>query len=485
MRRVFGALLGSALAVAVEASDGFASLSAYGAYGTRNPYLQSQRLVGLFEGSLDLGSHMRVHGQAYLETDAEDALEPGQPSQRNRSQASRRWLMHAGGAAEIEELYADTRIAGWDFRVGKQQTVWGGSDGLKVLDIVNPQSFREFILDDYERSRIPLWSLAALRPFGERNSFELLLIPDLTFHDIPEPGALFEITSPQLTPQGGLQSASSLDLLVERIADSLLGDAESLDPVLAPLAPLLLPLAGVADPLLTPALIDLLTPRIVERTERPDSPLRHPEFGARLRGGFGGFEGALCALRHYADIPTASVDLQAERVDVRRRYLRTHSFGGQLSHPAGALLLRFEGVYSTRASLPALDLRGDGLSAVARSYGAVLGADLPVRDAGLVSLQLGQLGLITDERHYDVPDRNPFATLLWRDEILPNRLTGEVYSAVSLERGDLMLRTRLLWNLSDALLLRLGLDGFEGRSQGVFGQFDDRDRVSLELSWSI
>ncbi len=172
-------------------------------------------------------------------------------------------------------------------------------------------------------------------------------------------------------------------------------------------------------------------------------------------------------------------------VDVRRRYLRTHSFGGQLSHPAGALLLRFEGVYSTRASLPALDLRGDGLSAVARSYGAVLDADLPVRDAGLVSLQLGQLGLITDERHYDVPDRNPFATLLWRDEILPNRLTGEVYSAVSLERGDLMLRTRLLWMLSDALLLRLGLDGFEGRSQGVFGQFDDRDRVSLELSWSI
>lgn len=482
---LLGALLGSTPAFVAAAAEGFASLSAYGAYGAQHPHPQSQRLVGLFEGSLDLGSGLRVHGQAYFEIDTEDELEPGQSGQRNRSQASRRWLIDQGGAAELDELYVDARIADWDLRIGKQQTVWGTSDGLKVLDIVNPQSFREFILDDYERSRIPLWSIAAVRPFGERNSLELLLIPDLTFHDIPEPGALFEITSPQLTPQGGLQSTSSLDLLVERVGDSLLGDADILDPALAPLAPQLTPLAGLTEPLLRPALIDLLTPLIVERTERPASPLRHPELGARLRGGFGAFEGALCLLHHQADVPAVSVDLQADRVDVRRRYLQTTSFGGQLSHPAGPILLRFEGVYGTRSPLPALDLRGDGLSAVARSYGAVLGADLPVRDAGLVSMQLGQLGLITDARHYDVPNHNPFATLLWRDEIVPNRLTGEIFSAVSLERGDLMLRARLLWMLSDALLLRMGLDGFEGSDQGVFGQFEDRDRLSLELIWSI
>ncbi len=170
---------------------------------------------------------------------------------------------------------------------------------------------------------------------------------------------------------------------------------------------------------------------------------------------------------------------------MKRHYLRTTSFGVQLSRPLGVVLFRLEGVYGTRAPIPALDFRGDGRSVTAPSYGLAVGADLPVRDAGLVSMQIGQFGLRLDAKNEDVPHRNPFATLLWRDELLPNRLTGEVFGAMSLDRGDVMLRTRLSWTLEDSLLLRLGLDLFEGGRQGVFGQFDARDRLNLELVWSI
>ena len=466
------------------AADGLASLSVYGAYGSQAPSAQSQRMQGLLERDLSLGKSVRVRAQARLEADAEDQLEPGKPGQASRSRASRRWLMGDHGAAELEEFYADVRVSDWDVRAGKQQTVWGTSDGLKVLDIVNPQSFREFILDDYERSRIPLWTVSAVRNFGERNAFELIVIPDLTFHDVPEAGALFEITSPQLTPQGSLQSIDTLGLLADRISAVVLGQPSELAAAFDPLAPLLQSLNGLASPLLRPAVIDLLTPRLVERTLRPDSSLRNLEYGARLRGSFGEFEAALCLLRHFNDTPGVQVEVLADRVDVQRHYIQTTSWGAQLSRPVGATLLRFEGVYGTRAPIPALDFVGDGLSIVAPSYGVVAGIDLPVRDAGLLSFQLGEFGLMLDRDHQYVPDRNPFATVLWRDEIIVNRLSGEVFSAVSLQRGDLMLRARLSWMLDDRLMLRLGLDGFDGDHEGTFGQFDARDRLSLELAWS-
>ncbi len=35
------------------------------------------------------------------------------------------------------------------FTFGKQQVVWDKADVLKVLDVVNPQSFRELILEDF------------------------------------------------------------------------------------------------------------------------------------------------------------------------------------------------------------------------------------------------------------------------------------------------------------------------------------------------
>jgi len=51
--------------------------------------------------------------------------------------------------AELREFYLETDWGKSYFTFGKQQVVWGKADGLKVLDVVNPQSFREFILEDF------------------------------------------------------------------------------------------------------------------------------------------------------------------------------------------------------------------------------------------------------------------------------------------------------------------------------------------------
>lgn len=67
----------------------------------------------------------------------------------------------------LRELYLDTVTGPVDWRVGKQQVVWGTADGIKLLDILNPTDFREFVQNTMEDSRIPVWMIKAEAALGE------------------------------------------------------------------------------------------------------------------------------------------------------------------------------------------------------------------------------------------------------------------------------------------------------------------------------
>jgi hypothetical protein len=57
----------------------------------------------------------------------------------------------------LRELYLETDAGGWDFKLGKQQIVWGTADGIKLLDVINPTDYRELNQNAMEDSRIPIW----------------------------------------------------------------------------------------------------------------------------------------------------------------------------------------------------------------------------------------------------------------------------------------------------------------------------------------
>jgi len=75
----------------------------------------------------------------------------------------------------LRELYVDTRLADWQFRLGKQQVVWGTADGIKLLDIINPTDYREFNQNTFEDSRIPIWMLKAERNITDRSNVQFIL----------------------------------------------------------------------------------------------------------------------------------------------------------------------------------------------------------------------------------------------------------------------------------------------------------------------
>ena len=133
-----------------------AILESEGAYGiTRD---RASKLEFIIDPQLEyrFSEDTRVTAIARLYSEGFDYLEPGRPSQAEVAPNSRRLLLGDRSDIELREFYLKTLLWGTHLTLGKQQVVWGKADGLKLLDVVNPQNFREFILDNFDDSRIPL-----------------------------------------------------------------------------------------------------------------------------------------------------------------------------------------------------------------------------------------------------------------------------------------------------------------------------------------
>jgi len=76
-----------------------------------------------------------------------------------------------------------------------------------------------------------------------------------------------------------------------------------------------------------------------------------------------------------------------------------------------------------------------------------------------------------------------FSVLLNRK--LSDRLQAEVLYIESLDRSDWMLRPRVIWDMQANWRLIFGVDVFHGPPLGLFGQFDNRDRVYTEVRYSF
>ncbi len=99
----------------------------------------------------------------------------------------------------LRELYVDfTLPVGSDevnFRIGRQQVVWGRTDLFRVLDQINPIDFSiQNIYEEFEDSRIPLGIVSAEWRLGATNLFD-----DLNFQFIWN----FEEFQPHILGQGG------------------------------------------------------------------------------------------------------------------------------------------------------------------------------------------------------------------------------------------------------------------------------------------
>lgn len=364
-----------------------------------------------------------------LRADALDRLEPDRSPRESYDPWSRPRALGTSGSLTLRELYADIYLGPLYLRAGKQQIVWGKTDGLKLLDRVNPQSFREFILEAFEDSRIPQWSLRAELPLGPVWQVQLIAIPDVSVDALPPPDGAFAITSPELVPvapPGTKVQLRPADAPRHRFAD---GDA-----------------------------------------------------GAQLSAFLGGWDVTLNYLYHYVDRPAFQRSATSEGIAVTPRYYRTHTLGGSAANAIGDFTLRSELAYAThRRLIAAAPQDADGVID-SREASGVLGLDWMGLTDTIVSTQLfaswadlSEGAATRDRVEWDVTQ---LVERSFRNETL--RLRGQLIHDIN--AGDGLLRASLSYDYRADLVLRLGADLFYGPSSGRFGQFDRRDRITVSIT---
>ena len=87
-------------------------------------------------------------------------------------------------------------------------------------------------------------------------------------------------------------------------------------------------------------------------------------------------------------------------------------------------------------------------------------------------------GIVPDETESGI-------SMLFSTQALHPRLEPELFLVRSLNRNDWLAQFKLTWKLDGNWRLAAGVDVFDGPADGLFGTYDDRDRVYTEVRYSF
>jgi hypothetical protein len=346
--------------------------------------------------------------------------------------ATRDW-----GSIELRELYWETFVDNSFWRIGKQQVVWGEADGLKLLDVINPQNFRQFVMDDFDDSRIPLWMFNAEFTLIENGVLQVLWIPDTTVHNLVPSGSPYAFSSSSIVP------ILASDLAIQ----------------------------------LRPA-------------QAPRSPIKDSDIGLRYTDFVSGWDISLNYLYHYVDelIVSASAQTNSEipHILLTQNYERSHLLGGTASSALGDWTIRVEIAFETnryhrtKQSLPGV--------VQASQWSSVIGVDYQGWSDQFISVQWFQTRINatqTDLIELIEHSQEDSVTFLWESNFMNDTLKAKWLQIHSIDHGDGVFRPKVSYNLQSNLDVYISADVFYGNKDTLFGQFDQGDRVSIGFDWGF
>ena len=391
----------------------------------------SATMQGLMElmPSLDLGmsDNTSLVMSARLRADAKDELEPGRSDLDSYTSGSRPLQLGNTGTAELRDFFFEWRSANGLARLGKQQIVWGRLDGIKVLDLVNPQDFREFILDDFADSRISLWSAYFDYNLGNWRA-ELALVPDGTGHMIPGAGAWFELTAPRFRFGAAIDQPTLPVIIAE-----------------------------------------------------PSHALDESAAGLRLSRQFNNLELALVAFTGNDPEPLGRLIVANGAAAVERFYERRDAFGFSVDVGLGSAVLRAEYAYQPDRTF---NTRSPGaLDAVALGqHRGAIGLDMDGPAGIFINIQYLVDTISAAPADLVRTDQDRLATLYLRRSFAYDSVVVAARWYHSFTDDDDLAALSIEYTISDSTSIELAAQYFSGVEEGLFGQFRNRDRITLGLS---
>ena len=322
---------------------------------------------------------------------------------------------------ELFESYIDMWFGDTSLRLGKQQVVWGQADGLKVLDVVNPQSYREFNLPVFEDSRIPTWMMNLQHPTGDDSNLQFLLIPDMTFNELADGGSDFQTTSPELAPS---------------------------------------PTPGV--------------PVQFNDVERPvDGEL---EFGIRWSAFIDGWDITANYFNFHQDNAVIYRDFNGGLVEVTPTYERSQLGGFTGSTAFSDWVVKIEAGYIQDNYFIRGDLESSGIEK-SDEVASVFAFDYQ----GISDLMVSYQFFFSQVQNYEpeiVRKENSIRhTLLFIKDAWNETLELRLFALVNRDYDDGQTRGKVTYKVDDYWSVWTGVDYFYGDREGPFGQYSDASRV--------
>ena len=337
------------------------------------------------------------------------------------------------------QAYVDGKIKGVDVRLGLQQIVWGEADGLRVLDVINPLDYREFILEDFLDSRRPLWAARIDIP-AAGGSLQLVWVPYFAPGRVPVGDDEFA-----LGPSYGL---------------GLIG-------------------AAVGDPALS-------LPLEVAPTIRPPLNLSSSQAGARYRRSIGAWDVTANYFYGWEDIASnylSGIDISTPQptLEFSPRYDRKEVFGITGTNNFGPVVLRIEAGWNINK--PVASTRVPSGIEKHGQFSSVVGLDYSPAEWVSVSGQYFLQFAIRTAGGSAFPALQSSRVFLCATSFFREKLRTRTLCAYRVEYQAVYGSAPVVRTFGDHWSVALGADFLGGEAITPFGYVTSRDRVTTEVKF--
>ncbi len=327
--------------------------------------------------------------------------------------------------AEAKEAYFLYAADDYDLRIGQQQIVWGKTDGLRLLDIVNPLNMQEFLLDDFLDSRMGVLAMRLnyYAYLGDsEHEFEFLFIPDAKTAEFAPSGSRWAYAMP--VPPSGM----SLQI----------GQGNK-------------PGFGVSD----------------------------AEYGLAWRSNLDGWDVSINYFDGWKDTPAIQKSIRPGVLTLTPVYQRMQTIGGSASNAFGAWVVRTEMAVNVHEIVTTSVAPMDAVT-----WNMALGLDHNANN-WFISGQVFVRHVQNWDNTMIEKENSGFVTLSASTDYMNDKLKPEMIALVSWSDGSTMIRPKVSYEFSDAVVGRVGVDLFSGDATDFFGQFDSNDRVYTEIEYTF
>ncbi|MCV2217510.1 DUF1302 family protein [Thauera sp. Sel9] len=216
--------------------------------------------------------------------------------------------------------------------------------------------------------------------------------------------------------------------------------------------------------------------RVKER--EPSDSLSNSNWGLRVSRLIGGWD--ISAFYYRSSDITPTLGLNPATMGLELTHERIRQIGGTFSKDMGSFVLKGEAVHTSGRSLSTF-LEGGRIGLEKTDMlDYAFGVDVPYRDVWRLNLQYFARWLDRHDERMGF-DREERGVTFQVVREIGSTVELELLAAASLNRSDYMLRPKLSWKFAPEWRATAGMDIFHGPQQGMFGRFDERDRVYMEV----